>query len=708
MPRSLERLFDPRSVAVIGASQDFASISGQPLLHLKNHGYRGAIYPVNPRYTEVAGLPCYPSVAALPAVPDLALVLISAARVPDALRRCGERGIPFALVVSSGFAETGGEGVRLQQELAEIARRYDIGVVGPNCQGMMNVAGGMYAGFGAAFQIPALRAGPVSLVTQSGGFGYAVVSLAEEAGVGFRHVVCTGNEAGISTLEFVSHFIEDSHTQLVAGYVEGLKDARHLIRVGERALAANKPILLWKVGDSEPGRRAAVSHTANLGGPAELYRAAFRQCGVLEVHDVQDLSDLVRVFLYGKQPRGRGVAIVTLSGGAGVVTADQCVAFGLEVPALSAASEQRLTEIVPAFGSARNPVDVTGNIFNDPAMLREALRVVADDERVDSLIVITALVQGKMAAELAREIAELDRATAKPVVVCWSARNELAAEAYVLLDERRIPRFKTPLRACRALAGLTDFAEARRRHAARAGERVRRIESRHAREQLAATGGVLGEHAAKRLLAAYGIPVTREELVQTREQAVASARRIGFPIALKVCSADIPHKTEAGAVRLALANEAEVGAAYDEVLASACRFNPRARIDGVLVQEMVTGAIEAIAGVVNDALFGPAVMFGLGGVFAEVLRDVSFRLCPVRRGEARDMIRGVRAYPVLAGARGKAPADLDALEEALERLSALALDLEPSVAEVDVNPLFVSPKGGGVKAGDALIRTRAA
>ena len=701
--RQLDRLFSPRSIALIGASRDRASISGQPLGNLRDHGYRGTIYPVNPRYEEVDGLECYPSVAALPAPPDLAVFLISAKQVPSVLRECGERGVPYALIISSGFAETDAEGTQLQKQVVEIARAYGIGVVGPNCQGMMNVTEGMFAGFGAAFQIPRIRSGPVSLVTQSGGFGYAVVSMAEEAGVGFRHVVCTGNEAGISTLDLMESFITDRQTQIIAGYVEGLKDARRLLDVGDGALAAGKPIMIWKVGVSEAGRQAAISHTANFGGAAELYKAVFRQRGILEVQDVQDLADFSRAFLYGRYPRGARAAVVTLSGGAGVVTADVCAQLGIATPAISADSEQRLRAIIPAFGSVRNPIDVTGNIFNDRTLLRQVLQIVAEDPNVDSLIIITALVQGDMAVRFASDLVALNGSIAKPVILCWSARESLAAEAYALIDAASIPRYPTPVRAARALGALITFAEARRRHAARAAAPPAAAPAVDASAISMACSGRLTEHRAKAMLADYGIRVTRERIATSSASALSIAAEIGYPVALKISSPDIPHKTEARAVRVGLRTPEQVASAYEEITSNARSFEPTARLDGVLVQEMISGGVETIAGVVNDERFGPAIMFGLGGVFTEVLRDFVFRICPISRDDARDMIEELKSFAVLKGVRGAPPLDISALTETLMKLSGLAMDCRDTLAELDINPLVVFPEGRGVTVVDAFM-----
>ncbi len=704
MRADLERFFNPRSIAIIGASQDFITISGQPLKHLQSHHYKGRLYPINPRYQEVAGVKCYPSLADVPEVPDLVLILVNASRVADMLRQCGARGVPYVIIFSSGFSEMGGEGVRLQRDLIAIAREHDIGVIGPNCQGMMNVADGVFAGFGSVF-FTDYEPGTVSMVSQSGGFGFSVMNLSsKDGGLPFRQMVTTGNEIGVSTLEFMDYFIRDPHTDLIAGYLEGAKDAHRLPEIGEKALAAGKPILMWKVGNTEQGQKAAASHTANLGGAMALYQAAFKQGGIIQVEDIQDVVDYGRAFRGGRLPGGNRLAIITISGGAGILMTDECIARGMRMAELAPATQAKLREFVPSFGSINNPVDVTAAIFNDLSLINRTLQAIVEDPGVDCVAMINASLQGEIAAKIAAEIVAVANKTDKPVLIAWSARDVMAPEAYAALDAARIPHYKSPVRCGRALAALSWYAEARRKHAARRGEQPLRIEKNNIKQQLKSSTRDVAEHAAKRILAEYGIPVTREELATSSQDAAAIARRIGYPVALKVQSPDIPHKTEAKAVRLGIASDAELASAYDEVMANAKAYKPGAKIEGVLVQEMAGDGVEAILGVTNDDLFGPAVMFGLGGIFAEVLKDVSFRLAPVTPSAAREMIEEIAGYPLLAGARGRPRADVEALVDAILRLSALAVDLKDHVAELDINPLFVFPQGKGVKAGDALIK----
>jgi len=708
MRTDLEHFFNPRSIAIIGASQDFMTISGQPLKHLQSHHYQGRLYPINPRYQEVAGVKCYPSLTELPETPDLVLILVNASRVADMLKQCGEKGVPYVIIFSSGFSEMGGEGVKLQRQLAEIARQFKIGVIGPNCQGMMNIADGVYAGFGSVF-FTDYESGRVSMVSQSGGFGFSVMNLSsKDGGLPFRQMVTTGNEIGVSTLDFIDYFIQDPKTDIIAGYLEGAKDAWRLPAIGQKALAAGKPILMWKVGNTEQGQKAAASHTANLGGAMALYKAAFKQNGIIQVEDIQDVVDYGRAFRNGRLPQGNRLAIITISGGAGILMTDECIGRGMRLADLAPETAARLREFVPSFGSINNPVDVTAAIFNDLSLINRTLQTIVDDPGVDCIAMINASLQGEIANKIAAEIVAVAGKTDKPIYITWSARDVMAPEAYAALEAARIPHYKSPVRCGRALAAVSWYAESKRRNEARRAERPLTLNKPAAAKMLAGKTGDVAEHAAKRVLAEYGIPVTQEELATTKDQALAIANRIGYPVAIKVQSPDISHKTEARAVRLNITSDGELTIAYEEILGNARAYKKDARIEGVLVQEMVRDGVEAILGISNDPLFGPAVMFGLGGIFAEVLKDVSFRLAPVTPSVAREMVEEIAGYPVLAGARGRPRADVDALVDAIVRLSALAIDLKDHVGELDINPLFVFPAGRGVKAADALIRPKTA
>ncbi|MGT2434208.1 acetate--CoA ligase family protein (plasmid) [Cupriavidus basilensis] len=700
---TFDHFFNPRSVAVIGASQDLASISGQPIAHLKAKGYTGRILPVNPRYTEVAGYTCYPDAASLPIAPDVAVIAVAAKRVAGALADLGRRGCRFAVILSSGFAEAGEEGAQAQRDIAATAREFGMRVIGPNCQGYMNVSDGIHVGFGAPYGLT-YPAGNFSLTSQSGAFGNSIVMLASQEGIGFRHYVSTGNESVTTSLDFMDAMIDDPETHVIAGYVEGFQDAHRLVGIGRRALNAGKPMLIWKVGTSEAGARAAASHTANLGGAMALYRAAFRQSGIIEVNDVGDLADCAKALLPRRLPKGNRLAVVTISGGAGIAMADGAAIGGLQLPALSASTVSALKQVLPAFAAVANPLDVTASLLADASLLKVTLERLADDPNVDMIGLALAAASGKLAVELAREIVRVSQARDIPILVAWNADPANVQEAYDILDRARIPRYQSPVRCARGAGALWAFAEARMGLEALAAEQPLVIHRPEVRDAIVGRHTDLTEYEAKQVLGAYGIRATQEQLATSSLEAVRLAAGLNAPVAMKIQSADIPHKTEAGGVRVGVQGSDAVAAAFDEIVRNAQVHAPHAVLDGVLVQEMVSKANELIVGVNNDPLFGPAVMVGFGGIYAEVMKDVSFRLAPIVRPEAEQMVRELRAFAILDGARGRPKADLDALVDTLMRLSALAVDLRDVVKELDINPLFVLQAGDGVKAGDALAK----
>src|SRR5574340_664565 len=641
------RLFEPRGIAVVGASAELHRIGGQPIRALSEFGYCGAIYPVNPKYAEIKGLTCYPDVASVPQPCDVALICVPAKAVPDAIRQCRPAGIAFAIVLSAGFREIGDKGMALQAELDAAIRDSGVRVIGPNCQGMMGPKNDLYCGFGAPFMYRHARAGRVAMVTQSGGFGFAVMGLSEAEGIGFNYVVSTGNEADVSALELIDRLLDDDDTDIVATYMEGVSDGRRLIDIGRRALAANKPILVWKVGNSDTGRRAAASHTANLTAGYELYRAAFREGGYLEVNDVADLVDLARAFGARRLPAGNQVAVISISGGAGVLLADRCEELGLTLPPLSDATLAELRAVLPEFSSVLNPIDVTAQVFNDFSIFNKVVSLVARDAAVHQLIVVTASVEGAAADRLAHELVSIAAATDKPILVASSAPPGRADAARRLLDDSSIAVYPTPGRAAKGAAALAEFA-ARRRRLARAVPQRRVIERQAL--QLPAARGTLGEHRSKQLLKAYGIPVVEEVLLRIDEIAGLRQAPFAFPLVAKLESPDLPHKTEAGAVRVGLRSLDELKSAVREMREAALSYKPDARIEGAMIQQMARG-LEVIVGTTRDPFFGPTVVFGLGGIFTEVLRDVTHRFAPFDTATAREMILEIKSAQLLRGYR---------------------------------------------------------
>jgi acetate---CoA ligase (ADP-forming) len=696
----LDRFLTPRGVAIVGASSDLTRIGGQPIRLLTEYGYGGAVYPVNPKYQEIHGLPCYPSLSAVPTPCDVALIALAAPHVPAVIEECGRAGIPYALVVSAGFSEVGEEGRALQAALVEATRRSGVRVVGPNCLGLFNLNEGVRIGFGGTLMLNTLQPGPIAMVTQSGGFGFGVVALASHYGVGMSYGISTGNEADLTAIDWLEAVLERPDVEIVVAFIEGVSDGRRLVAVGERALELGKPILVWKVGNSEVGKQAAASHTARLTAGYELYRAAFRRGGFIEVRDIDDLVDICKALRARKLPRGNRVAVVTASGGAGVLLADRCSEEGLVLPPLSAETVARLREYVAAFASVGNPVDVTPQGYNDNfASYSRLIGDVLADPNIDQ--VIARAPRGRAADVWARDFVKMLSTVEKPVLINWPSSPDDNAEVAAFLEANAVPVILTPGRTVHALAALNEFAQKKRLHAERRTITGARVVPPQPLD-LPAAGGTLGEHRSKALLSAYGVPTVAELLLAPQDIAELARAPLPFPVAVKVESPDIPHKTEAGAVRLGIEDLDALKRAAHEVLAAAHRHDPAARIDGVLVQQMASG-LEVIVGAVNDPFFGPVVTFGLGGILTELLRDVTHGFAPFDVETAKELIFGIRGAALLRGYRGQPALDVDALADALSRVSLLIADHAERIREIDVNPLFVRPAGAGVIAADALV-----
>ena len=694
---SFERLFQPSGIAVIGASADLTRISGQPVKALKNAGYAGPIHLVNPKHRELHGLACYPDVASIRGPCDLAIVAVPAAAVSQAIRDCGKASIPFAVVLTAGFRETGAEGRKLEDELKQAIAESGVRVIGPNCQGVLSLHSRVWAAFGSVSDETDFRPGSVSCAFQSGGFGYAIVNLAEAQGVGFRYCVSSGNEVDVTMPELLSSFLDDAGTSLAFAYLEGTPDARPLLEVGRRSLETGKPVLIWKAGTTDAGIKAAASHTANMTGSYDLYRAALRQSGIIEVDDVEPIVDIAKVFKQGRLPKGNNVGVLSISGGSGVVFADAAVRRGLTLPPFAPQTLARLREMIPAFGSPQNPADITAAVFNNATLFANTLEVVLQDPGLDQLSILLASISGPSAAASAAVIAAAAARTDKPVHVAWSGRHGKSEAAIKALEGAGVPFVTTPVRLARAAAALARFADDRRRLLPRKPPPAVSPKNLALPEEAV----TLNEAESKAVLRAFGVPVVKEVFVPAGEDVAAAAQGVDGPFAVKIVSRDIAHKTEAGGVMLSVAREGLAEAART-VSDNGRRAVPGARIDGVLVSEMAEG-IETLIGVINDASFGPAVALGLGGVLTEVLKDVTYRIAPFDLETAREMIADLRGARLLEGYRGKPAADKEALANALVAVSQMAMALAPRLKEMDINPVFVRPVGRGVAAADALV-----
>jgi acetyltransferase len=707
----LTPLVAPRSIAIVGASASNPYAS-RLLENLGNGGFDGRLYLVNPRQASVGGLACHPSIEALPETPDLAILVVPQRAVLELLDTCGRRGIPAALIISAGFGEAGHAGRTAQAEIRRIAGAHGMVVCGPNCLGIANVAAG--AMMHSYTRLPVPR-GNLALVSQSGAMAFAsVLSPAADRGVGFAIVVSSGNEAVVDTADYVRHFARDSAVRVIASLLEGLRPGRGraFLDAAAQAADAGKPILVCKVGRSEVGSRQVVSHTGSITGSDAVYDAAFSQSGVIRVSDPDDLFEVASAFSRCATPRGEGIAILSTSGGLGVVLADKCGVHGLSLPPLSAEAAERLArgDMFLVVGDLANPLDIRGQ---GAQHLPELLDLFIHDDRYHLITVALGLpAVGDRAVKIARDVIDMAGKTDKPLIVLWMGSRldqggrPTDQDGFRVLETSRVPVFSSPDKCFKAMLALMGYHRFLQRRAERQeASRPRGIDAPGARSFLAGKHGTLDEVDARTLLAFYGIAGPREALVPDGDGAARAAREIGYPVAVKIVSADLPHKTEAGAVTLGVRDEEALREACARMLAAVVRHRPHARVRGLLVQEMIADGREMVVGASLDPQFGPVVTCGLGGVFVEVLHDVQRRIPPIGAGEARAMIAGLAGTVTLGEFRGRPPADVDALVEVIRRVGQLALDLEDLMAEVEINPLMVTPTGA--IAVDAVVALRA-
>ena len=703
----------PKSIAVVGASSDVQGLRGRILEIILSHPFAGNVYPVSRSATEVQGLKAYPSVEVLPEPADLAILIIPAQFTAAELERCGRAGIKAAVILSSGFAEEGETGTRMQGEIAAIASHYDMAVSGPNTEGFANVAAALCPTFSPALDknagpikpVRALGKGQVSVISQSGGLGFAFFDRARPRNLAFRHVVTTGNEAALEVFDFVDYMLDEGQTDVFLVLLEDVKSPEKFKRVADKALRAGKPIIVSKIGHSEAGSRAVASHTAALAGSQAAYRAVFDHYGLIEAREIDEMIDLAVGFLAcgDRPPAGHRVGICTSSGGAGVWMADACAVAGLEIPVLDEATRKAIDVHIPSYGTSQNPVDSTAQGVHKLGYARFA-HLVAQSSLVDGVVVVVTARRSAFLEDDLPKLRELKKDSRKPVFM-WT--YTLPADRSIeILNEAGYPLFTSAIGCARTMRAMADYRSMREQTLLRPPAMPASHPNRaKVRAALAAGDTVLTEWQARALLESYGIGDIAGALARSVGEAEAAANAIGRPVALKVQSADIAHKTEAGAVALNVAVD-DVRAAYNRVLANAIRHAPTARIEGVLVQAMAPVGREVILGVNRDPCWGPLLMVGLGGVLVEAVRDVVLAPVPLDRDAALALLRRLTGAAVLGPYRGKPAADTEALTDLMVKLSQFALDHADDIAEIDLNPVIVHGKDDGVSLVDALIIRR--
>lgn len=690
----LDHLLRPGSVAILGASSDPNRISGRPLRYLIEGGFKGAIYPVNPKRAEVQGLKSYPTLADLPDVPDVALLFVPAAATEQAVRDCVAKGVKAAIICSAGYAESGDEGLAMQDRITAIAQAGGLRLLGPNCLGVFNSGIGFFGTFTQSLDRDKPEPGPIGIISQSGAYGSHIATLVRMRGLGVRYWLTTGNEADLDAAECLEWMAGQDDVKIIMAYVEGVRDGARFRAALDLAQRNRKPVIMMKVGRSDVGARAATSHTASLAGSDAIYDALFRQYGVHRATTTEEQVDVAYACARGVFPTGNKLGVVTLSGGAGVLISDAAERHGLDVAPMPEDARNILQDLLP-FATVDNPVDTTAQALNDMTLLSRNLEVMLEQGGYNMLVGFFSTLP--MTRTLASPLKEAI------IAGCAGHPDQIVALALIgppdevrAYEDAGFLVFEDADRAVQALGALARFQAA--------WDRIEPVSTVAAADPVAPDA--MSERAAKAFLAGVGVPFLTESVVEDEQAAVNAANRAGLPVVMKIVSPDIEHKTEIGGVLVDINTAEAVAEGYRTLIERAAQHRPDARIEGVLISPMAPDGVETIVGVNRDPVFGPAVMFGLGGVHVEVLRDVVFRLAPFGRTEAMAMIDQIRGRAILSGVRGAPESDVDALADLLCALSQFAAAHADDIETIDLNPVRVLEKGQGLVALDALIVPR--
>jgi len=698
----LNSIFYPKSMAIIGASRQQGSVGQALLANIIDSRFQGIVYPVNPRAKGILGIKCYASVMDIPDEVDLAIVIVPSRFVPGILEECGKKKIKGAIVISAGFKEIGGEGIELEKKVQKIIQKHDISLVGPNCLGVMNTD--LESSMNATFGTPMSKEGNIAFISQSGALCVAVLDYAKESNIGFSKFISMGNKAGLTENELLLYLKNDPKTDVILMYLEDLVNGREFMKIARDITSSPtnpKPIIALKAGRTLLGAKAASSHTGSLAGSDRVYDAIFSQCGVLRGETLEELFDYVKAFSSQPLPKGENVAIITNSGGPGILATDSCIRHGLNISPFSPNTVKTLKTILPPQASLNNPVDLIAEAQHE--LYEATLGEILKDKNVHSSIIILTATSFTDVDKIADSIVKTAKKFQKPVLCSFLGVYDVSS-GIEILEENGIPSYRFPESAARVLSEMTKFNWWLKRP--KTGIKKFKVNKAGAKKIIdsAKKEGrrFLLEHESYEVLKAYHFPVVKSSLARNKTEAAEAAQKIGYPVVLKIASPDILHKFDFGGVKLNLKNKDDVLKAYQEILKNILSKKPGAKIRGVLVEEMASQGKEIILGMNRDPQFGPILMFGLGGIYVEALEDVSFRLAPIRELTADVMITRTKTHKILKGFRGEPAYDTEAISECLKRLSQLVTDFE-EIKELDINPLFVYEKGKGCAIVDARI-----
>lgn len=695
----LKTFFNPQSIALIGATDDATKIGGKIVLTLLREKYMGKFYPVNRTSARIAGHDAFPTISAVPDEVDLALIAIPARQVLAVLEECAAKDIRNAVIFSSGFSEEGSEGVALQRQIEEFSQRTGMLINGPNSEGFFNVHAGVAATFSPALDVPKPPQGSIGtgIVSQSGGLGFALYNRGRQRNMSFSHIVSVGNQVNLELNDYIEYMLDDPATSSVMLYVESFRNPRRFLDVALRAAQLKKPLMVAKVGRSRAGQRAAASHTGAMADSARVTQAVLSHYGVLRANDQDELLDLAAAFSHGKRLRGNRVAIVSTSGGTAVWLTDTCEEMGFEVPQIDAERQARLAEFIPSYGSTDNPVDITAQGVNAYA---QTLEVLGDADYIDAIIIASSFAHDARLKKEGEEIARLVKKLDIPVFIYTYTLP--SSSSMQILQKLGLSCYSTITGCVRGLQGLWEYEKFQKVLSERFDSPDTAPLPPGSLSAITGAEPSMCEYEAKRLLASFGIKLPAEHLAKTPDEAVTFATLRGGPVALKIQSPQLPHKTEAGGVLLNLDSEEAVRNGAAMILENARLHAPDADIHGVLVQAMGKPGVEMMAGIINDPSFGPMVMVGIGGIYVEVFEDTALAPAPLTNHTAMEMIQSLKGYRMLAGARGRAPCDVQAVCHLLVQLSQLAVSAGEKLVEMDINPVLVHEEGAGLTIVDAM------
>jgi acetyl coenzyme A synthetase (ADP forming)-like protein len=696
---SLRDFFCPDSVAVIGAAREEKKVGHAILDNIIKSGFKGKLFPVNPNADEIHGIKCYHSVLDIPTSIDLAIIAIPAQYVCQVLEECSVKNTKWSIIISAGFKEIGVEGAKRESRLIEKAKDYGIRILGPNCLGIIDTS----CPINASFSPNMPPRGKIGFISQSGALGTSILDWAKTNKIGFSKFVSLGNKADISENDLLDEWENEENTKVITAYLEGVKYGREFIRISSR-VSRKKPIIVIKSGNTDAGARAVSSHTGTLAGSARAYEAAFKQAGIIRANTIRDFFNYATAFSYQPLPKGKKVAIITNAGGPGIMATDACEKNNMLLASLNKETIDNLKEFLPKAANFYNPIDLLGDAL--AGRYKRALGAVVMDGNVNAVAVLLTPQAMTQPFKTARAITEVVEESGKeiPIVASFMGGAEVR-KAVKFLAEKNIPNFDIPEEAIDTLKVMMEYTDWKSRKSFPVENfDVDKKRAEKIFDQCQAEGRLeLGEMEARKILEAYNIRIPKAELARGIDEAKEIADRIGYPLVLKIVSPNILHKTDVGGVKIGIENEEELEENYDQILFNVARYMPDANIRGILVQEFIKDKKETIIGMSEDPQFGPMIMFGLGGIYVEALEDVSFRIAPLSRQMAAEMIEEVKTAKLLKGTRGEDVSDIDSVIEIMLRVSQLVMDF-PEIIEMDINPLFVKKQGEGSIAGDVRIR----